>query len=177
MPACPRAQSASVAASAGVILAATIDRGPSSALPATLTPKVEAPARAAWVLACPPFEARGVPEPAGWLGAAAATLACNRAQLIMGGRSERTLVPAELLDLPRAPVDDFPRDPFGLLEGVVRPTQGPGCPGVKLHQIHPGIEMVRVKLDRSLHRVPTAEGENEGVLKRSEVEAGRAIAV
>lgn len=65
------------------------------------------------VLACPVFAASGVDEPSGWLGAATANLACTRARILLGGRYERTLPPAALLDLPTAPVDDFPRDPFG----------------------------------------------------------------
>jgi tRNA A-37 threonylcarbamoyl transferase component Bud32 len=68
------------------------------------------------VLACPSFASSGVEEPSGWLGAAAASLACVRAQARMGGRSERTLFAAELLDAPRTPVDGFPEDPFGALD-------------------------------------------------------------
>jgi len=64
------------------------------------------------VLACPQLRATGVEEPGGWLGAAAATIACTRAGIRMGGHSARTLFPAELLGLPRAPVDGFPADPF-----------------------------------------------------------------
>src|SRR5258708_23499426 len=33
--------------------------------------------------------------------------------MLLRGRTDRVLVPAELLALPREPVDDFPRDPFG----------------------------------------------------------------
>jgi hypothetical protein len=39
-------------------------------------------------------------------------LACNRASILLGGRSARTLSPAELLDMPHAPGDQFPRDVF-----------------------------------------------------------------
>src|SRR5262249_11493779 len=49
------------------------------------------------VLACPILEVPATTESAGWLGAAAAHLACTRAAIVLGGRSERTLVPAELL--------------------------------------------------------------------------------
>jgi hypothetical protein len=63
-------------------------------------------------LACPILAASGVDGPAGWLGAAAAATVCERARVILGGRPERTLVPAELLDLPRRPVDDFPADRY-----------------------------------------------------------------
>ncbi len=64
-------------------------------------------------IACPILRAFGVEAPAGWLGAAAAAVACERARVILGGRVERTLVPAELLDLPRGPASAFPVDPYG----------------------------------------------------------------
>jgi serine/threonine protein kinase len=72
------------------------------------------------VLACPPLEASGVEEPVGWLGAAAATVVCERARLILGGASGRTLVPAELLGLPPDPVGRFPIDPYGQADARVR---------------------------------------------------------
>ena len=64
------------------------------------------------LLACPPLVAKGVEEPSGWLGAAA-NVACRRAAILAGGSLDRVVVPAELLDLPRQPTDDFPRDPYG----------------------------------------------------------------
>lgn len=64
------------------------------------------------VVACPVFEASGVDAPAGWLGAAAAATVCERARVILGGSPQRTLIPAELLDLPRQPTDSFPADPY-----------------------------------------------------------------
>lgn len=64
------------------------------------------------VLACPIFEADGVPAPNQWLGAAAADLTCHRATWSLGGRPERTLVPAELLELSALGGDDFPKLPF-----------------------------------------------------------------
>lgn len=64
-------------------------------------------------LACPILHVSGVNEPAGWLGAAAAATACERARVLLGGRPERTFVPAELLGLERQPVDRFVDDPFG----------------------------------------------------------------
>ncbi|WP_437958538.1 serine/threonine-protein kinase [Sorangium sp. So ce119] len=64
------------------------------------------------VLACPILEASGVDAPAGWLGAAAAGAVCERARVILGGSSSRTLVPAELLSLPAQLVDRFPEDPY-----------------------------------------------------------------
>ena len=63
-------------------------------------------------LACPVLRASGVEAPAGWLGAAAAAIACERARVVLGGQPERTLAPAQLLGLPREPRDDFPRDPY-----------------------------------------------------------------
>ncbi|HEU4734470.1 MAG TPA: protein kinase, partial [Kofleriaceae bacterium] len=63
-------------------------------------------------LACPVLRASGVEEPAGWLGAAAAVIACERGRVILGGLTDRTLVPAELLDLPPGPSETFPPDPY-----------------------------------------------------------------
>ena len=77
-----------------------------------------APARASILaahesrLACPQLRARGVEGDAGWLGAAAAHVACNRARWFLGGGLERVIAPADLLDLPRQPAADFPADPF-----------------------------------------------------------------
>lgn len=64
------------------------------------------------VLACPLLEAAGVEEPAAWLGATTAHLACVRATWMLGGDAERTLIPAQLLELPTELVDDYPRDPY-----------------------------------------------------------------
>jgi len=63
-------------------------------------------------LACPILAVEGVPEPNGWLGAAAASRACKRMVAALGQRSARVLVPAELLGLPHTPRDDFPDRPF-----------------------------------------------------------------
>jgi hypothetical protein len=65
------------------------------------------------VLACPVLEASGADAPAGWLGAAAASLACDRAAILLGGRIERTLAPAELLRIPPHPAESSPEDPYG----------------------------------------------------------------
>jgi eukaryotic-like serine/threonine-protein kinase len=83
--------------------------GERRAAPAAVSPLAAATA----VLACPALRASGVDEPAGWLGAAAASVACERGRVLLGGRPERTLAPAELLDLPRGPADQFPADPYG----------------------------------------------------------------
>jgi len=62
-------------------------------------------------LACPIFEVRGVRDVGVRLGAAAATLACARTNWELGGRDDRVLPPAVLLDVPRQPVVDF-ADPY-----------------------------------------------------------------
>ena len=64
------------------------------------------------VVGCPIFEAEGVEEPNGWLGAMAADLACRRATVYLGGNPRRAREPAELLDLPRIASDGFPSDPY-----------------------------------------------------------------
>jgi hypothetical protein len=65
------------------------------------------------VIACPVLHA-SVPgeKETGWLGAAAATLVCDRIQMAMGGSADRTRIPAELLDLPRDAREGFPSDPY-----------------------------------------------------------------
>lgn len=64
------------------------------------------------VLACPILAVDRAPAEDGWLGAAAATAACDRSRALLGGGPDRTLVPAELLALPRGPVDDPAPDPY-----------------------------------------------------------------
>jgi hypothetical protein len=64
------------------------------------------------VIGCPVLEASGVTEPAGWLGAMAADLACMRATWHFGGDPARTRVPAELLELPAVAGEGFPDDPW-----------------------------------------------------------------
>jgi serine/threonine protein kinase len=64
------------------------------------------------VLGCPVMDVIGFDEPAGWLGAAAASLFCERARVVLGGTTARTRIPAELLSLPREPTDNFPADPY-----------------------------------------------------------------
>jgi eukaryotic-like serine/threonine-protein kinase len=90
---------------------------PRSAAPVLVASPLASPASA---LACPVLEASGVEAPAGWLGAAAAATLCERARLILGGAAARTRVPAELLGLPREPVDGFPVDPFGQADAAAR---------------------------------------------------------
>ena len=64
----------------------------------------------AFELACPPLRVASLAD--GWLGAAAAGIACERARVMLGGRPDRVRVPAELLELPGRPVDGFPTDPY-----------------------------------------------------------------
>ena len=76
-----------------------------------------APLGADAVVACPIFEVTrdDVPKPNGWFGAAAASLACAHAQVLLGGESDRTLAPAELVKgIPREPADHAPLDPFSV---------------------------------------------------------------
>lgn len=113
-----------LAAVAGIGLAAERSRGrgkPESAAtlePAGLTPES--------VVACPLFRVQGdLPEPSsGWLAASAAALTCDRVQVLLGGSSQRTLAPAELVPgLPREPTEQAPSDPFaapGLVEHTAR---------------------------------------------------------
>lgn len=99
-----------VGALTATIAAGSSWRTPAPPLPAAPPAPLAGPEA---IVACPILDASGVDEPAGWLGAAAAATVCERARLILGGDPARTLVPAELLDLPRQPTDDFPADPFG----------------------------------------------------------------
>jgi serine/threonine-protein kinase len=91
----------------GAVTTLALYRHDDHAAPPAATPPV-----AFTVLACPQLRVSGVVEPSGWLGAATASIACTRAQARMGGHSASTRVPAELLALPRTPVDNFPEDPF-----------------------------------------------------------------
>jgi serine/threonine protein kinase len=64
------------------------------------------------VLACPILDSSEVGKDTGWLGAAAAALVCGRAINLLGGYDDRTLLPVELLELPREPIETFPDDPY-----------------------------------------------------------------
>jgi tRNA A-37 threonylcarbamoyl transferase component Bud32 len=63
------------------------------------------------VVACPILAVEGNLAEWGWLGAAAGSLACERARVILGGLASRTRAPAELLDLRHAMAHDD--DPYG----------------------------------------------------------------
>jgi eukaryotic-like serine/threonine-protein kinase len=71
-------------------------------------------------VACAILDASGVTGSAGWLGAAAATMVCERARLLLGGRTERALVPADLLELSVENVDEFPDDPYAAPDARAR---------------------------------------------------------
>lgn len=106
-----------LALTGGLLLAVVGVRAAEHAQPSPVVPLDVPPLQLPGsVLACPLLEASGVDAPAGWLGAAAAAILCERARLILGGASGRTLVPAELLDLPREPVNGFPMDPYGQVD-------------------------------------------------------------
>ncbi len=74
------------------------------------------------VMACPLFTVSGdgLESPTGWLGAAAAGLACERAQDLLGGASSRALGPADLAGLPRDATDMGSDDPFAAAETSTR---------------------------------------------------------
>jgi serine/threonine protein kinase len=71
-------------------------------------------------IACAILDASGVTGSAGWLGAAAATMVCERARLLLGGRTERALIPAELLELSVERVDEVPDDPYAAPDARAR---------------------------------------------------------
>ena len=105
-------------AGAAVALAATLVAGLWWSRGADEAPAAAASGATPWsdpasVLACPPLDASGVPEPAGWLGAAAADIVCRRARVLMGGAAQRVLLPAELLDVPTKVVATLPEDLYG----------------------------------------------------------------
>jgi serine/threonine-protein kinase len=97
---------------AGAIAASLVAAWAHRSPPPAPAPPPSPLAAAKSALACPLLEASGVDAPSGWLGAAAASLACRRAAWHLGGDFERVRVPAELLHLPRQPGETFPTDPF-----------------------------------------------------------------
>ena len=62
-------------------------------------------------IGCPIFDVHGVPDIAVPLGAAAASFACERSKWYIGGRDDRVLPPASLLDVPTEPSETF-ADPY-----------------------------------------------------------------
>lgn len=121
-------------------------------------------------VACPVLAVEGVPEPNGWLGAAAASRACRRLLVALGGRSARVLLPASLLDLPHAPTTDFPRDPFDAAGVWARTLQtakerGDAILDGKVSKLGSRLRVeltLRAKDDRV---VATASGEHETLLR------------
>jgi serine/threonine protein kinase len=111
-PAAPRrrrwmgAAVAALAAAAALAVGARWQPSPAPEAPS------DVPAPAPRVVACPPLAVEGASTDPGWLGATAAHLACERIGILLGARPERTVLPAELLSLPRTPARDFPEDPY-----------------------------------------------------------------
>ncbi|HEX8793504.1 MAG TPA: serine/threonine-protein kinase [Polyangiaceae bacterium] len=104
---------AGVAVAAGIAVTAMELRERSSGPASSASGSAVAPAAPGAGLACPPIIATGVDEPAGWLGAAAADIACRRAASLVPAGMAGVLTPAQLLDLPRPPSGEVPRDPYG----------------------------------------------------------------
>lgn len=111
------------------------------------------------VLACPVLDAAGVDAPPGWLGAAAAATVCERARILLGGSTARTLVPAELLSLPRQPVDRFPLDPYAAPEARARSVEAARrraaayVDGEVAREASPGAFAARARIEQLAHRV------------------------
>jgi eukaryotic-like serine/threonine-protein kinase len=77
--------------------------------------------------ACPPLATPK--EEDGWLGAAAASLACRQIRASLGGGRDRAHGPAALLNLPASPAEDFPRDPFSEPGARARALEAAGASG------------------------------------------------
>jgi len=109
---------AGVVVTAGVAVAFVELRAPSAGTAPPASGVAVVPPASSASLACPPLVASGVDEPAGWLGAAAADVACRQAASVIEGAMARVLTPPQLLDLPRPPSDDVPPDPYA--DGAAR---------------------------------------------------------
>jgi serine/threonine protein kinase len=121
------------------------------------------------VVACPVFEVKGdEPAPNTWLGAAAATLACERVQWMLGGRSSASLVPAELAHLPREPKGTSANDPFEVQGGREKQlADAKEHADVTIHGVIERVDDVRIILrvvDNGGHEIGTAEGKHATVL-------------
>ena len=81
-------------------------------------PDPRPPTPSSWTVACPIFAVEGDVAEWGWLGVAAAAIACERERVMLGGLTSRTEVPAELLDLRRESSTDD--DPYGAPEARAR---------------------------------------------------------
>ncbi len=75
------------------------------------------------VVACPPLESGGPGQ--GWLGAAAASLACMRIAVHLGGSTARIRAPADSLGLSTNPTPDFPDDPYTQPDARPGPSRQP----------------------------------------------------
>ncbi len=98
---------------AGAAAIALTLRAPTPA-PAAATPRSDLIATlmaADATVACPLFAVEGHNGPSGRLGAAMAAQTCGVLDTLLG-EPERTRSPAQLLDLPVGPVDDFPAHPY-----------------------------------------------------------------
>ncbi len=121
-------------------------------------------------VACPVLAVEGVQEPSGWLGAAAASRACRRLLVALGGRSARVLLPASLLDLPHAPTTDFPRDPFDAPSSRARTLQtakarGDAVLDGKVTKLGSRLRVELTLRARDDRVVATASGEHETLLR------------
>ncbi len=153
---------------AGVIIALGVYKHPWRGDDVPLVPPVPAQVTIHTV-ACPQLEVGGDEEkPSGWLGAAAASLSCERIQWMLGGRPSTTLIPAELLRLPREPKEGAASEPFdkdGVRErelAVAKESADAFVTGVV-----DGTRDVHVVLhlfDRSRRELATAEGTHPNVL-------------
>src|SRR5262249_29245431 len=93
----------------GGLVTLELVRGDASA-PVTPQPAALSPPGA--VLARPLCEPVGADAASRGRGGAAGARACRRATGMLGGLPSHPRPPAELLDMPVQPADDFPRDPF-----------------------------------------------------------------
>jgi len=107
---------AGVGLSRGSWPTATTAQAPSKAAPAARGPLLTDPSS---TVGCAVFEASGVAEPTGWLGAAASALACRRLQWLLGGEDARVIPAPQLLDYPGGFSGQTPDDPYAAPE--VRP--------------------------------------------------------
>jgi len=124
-------------------------------------------ARPGSVLACPVLEVDGSVAEWGWLGAAAGSLACERARVLLGGLPSRTRVPAELLDLRRAM--EFDEDPYGGADAraraLVAARQSDAYLDGRISRLGSADAALRLRVDLTLRRADTTEikrGTGEG---------------
>ncbi|NUO52911.1 MAG: serine/threonine protein kinase [Polyangiaceae bacterium] len=112
--------------------------GPTNINNRTVMRAPSAPALAVAV-ACPQLSTSK--EVDGWLGAAAASLACRQIRASSGGREDRAMGPAALLNLPASPAEDFPHDPFSQ-------------PGARARAVEAAEASGRLVIDGSIAKLP-----------------------